>query len=265
MAAMGKSAALRPFPLARRPLCPNLMAGAETSGGFGPKAYDEAYPAVADALTLRLLRKPAQFVTQRAVHAGTPAWVLIAGEALLALLVFALFWKGRYWPGLLVAIAVMIADVAAFMLARLSHAPRGANRSRLALEIVEPLLWWWAWEHGLTAYGKPLEPIYATMVLWVVVGGTIAIRAVEALAQLRFNGMELHAWQPLDTRFRLVSASRNTNLVILAAALLFGRPESGLVLVAWWTLISLIFHSVRLAQLTERQARRVKIGSWLDQ
>jgi hypothetical protein len=103
------------------------------------------------------------------------------------------------------------------------------------------------------------------MVLWVVVGGTIAIRAVEALAQLRFNGMELHAWQPLDTRFRLVSASRNTNLVILAAALLFGRPESGLVLVAWWTLISLIFHSVRLAQLTERQARRVKIGSWLDQ
>ena len=43
--------------------------------------------------------------------------------------------------------------------------------------------------------------------------------------------------------------------MILAGALLFGRPDSGLVLVAWWTLISLIVHSVRLAQLTEQQAR----------
>jgi hypothetical protein len=37
-----------------------------------------------------------------------------------------------------------------------------------------------------------------------------------------------------------------------------------LVLVAWWTLISLIFHAVRLAQMTERQARGGKIISWLD-
>jgi hypothetical protein len=102
------------------------------------------------------------------------------------------------------------------------------------------------------------------MVLWVVIGGTIALRAVEALALLRFSGMEIHAWRPLDSRFRLVSAGRNPNLVILAAALLFRRPDSGLVLVAWWTLIGLIFHSVRLAQLTERQAQRYKITSWLD-
>ena len=39
---------------------------------------------------------------------------------------------------------------------------------------------------------------------------------------------------------------------------------AGLVLVAWWTLISLIFHAVRLAQMTERQARGGKIVSWLD-
>jgi len=101
-------------------------------------------------------------------------------------------------------------------------------------------------------------------VLWVAVGGTIAIGGIETLARHRFHGMEIHAWQPLDTRFRLVSARRNANLVILAAALLAGRPDSGIVLVAWWTLISLIFHAVRFAQLTELQARRVKIGSWLD-
>jgi hypothetical protein len=77
--------------------------------------------------------------------------------------------------------------------------------------------------------------------------------------------MEIHAWRPIDSKFRLASAGPNPNLVILAASLLFGRPDSGLVLVAWWTLISLIFHSVRLAQLTEQQARRHKIVSWLDE
>jgi hypothetical protein len=150
------------------------------------------------------------------------------------------------------------------MLARLTHVAVWENRVRIAVEVLHPLLWWWAWERGLAAYGWPLEPVYATMVLWVVVGGTIAIRVIEALALHRFNGMEIHAWRPLDSRFRLISASRNTNLMILAAALLFRRPDSGLVLVAWWTLVSLIFHAVRLAQLTERQAQRHKIVSWLE-
>jgi hypothetical protein len=108
-----------------------------------------------------------------------------------------------------------------------------------------------------------MHPVYALMVLWVVVGSAVAIWVVEMLALHRF-GIEVHAWRQFDTRFRLVSAAANTNLVILAAALLFGRPDSGLVLVAWWTLISLIVHAVRLAQMTERQARRLKVESWLD-
>ena len=45
-------------------------------------------------------------------------------------------------------------------------------------------------------------------------------------------------------------------MVILVAALLFRRPDAGLELVALWTLISLIFHAVRLAQMTERADAR---------
>ena len=37
-------------------------------------------------------------------------------------------------------------------------------------------------------------------------------------------------------------------MVILVGALLFGRPDVGLELVALWTIVSLIFHAVRLAQ-----------------
>ena len=239
-----------------------------TSGeGFeriGRAAYDEAFPRVGDALTLHVWRAPVFELVCRAAAVGIPAAAATLLEAVLAVLVFFFFWNGQYWPGLVLAVASMPTSVAALMLSRLGHSTKPVHRARMAVEVVAPLLWWWAWAHGLASYGRPLEPVYATMVLWVVVGGTIAINVIEGLALQRFNGMEIHAWQPLDTRFRLVSAQRNSDLVIFAGALLFRRPDSGLVLVAWWTLISLIVHAVRFAQPTEQQARRQKISSWLD-
>ena len=264
MAVVGKSPAVAAFPRPRAATMRNAMTTAGSSGLIGHAAYKEAFPLTGDALTLYLWRRPAFPLTQLVAERGVPVPVITVVEALLATLVFWLFWNGHYWLGLAFAVALMPASVAAMMLARVSHAPPSARRLGLALEVLEPLLWWWAWEHGLAASGRPLDPVYATMVLWVVVGGTVAINVIEALAIHRF-GMEIHAWRPLDSRFRLVSASRNPDLVILAAALLFRRPESGLVLVAWWTLISLIVHAVRLAQLTERQARRQAIHSWLDE
>jgi hypothetical protein len=53
-------------------------------------------------------------------------------------------------------------------------------------------------------------------------------------------------------------------MVILVGALLFRRPDLGLELVAWWTIASLIFHAVRLAQATERDARGEPLVSWLE-
>ena len=237
------------------------MTSGGTSGEIGRQAYDEAFPRVGDALTLYVWRAPALRLTQLASAAGIPAIAVIVLEAALSALVFWLFWNALYWPGLVIALAVSLLSAVALVLSRLSHS---GNRMRIAVDVVVPLFWWWAWAHGLMAYGRTLEPVYATMVLWVVIGGTIAINVIEGLTLQRFGGMAIHTWRPLDSRFRLVGAQRNTSLLILAAALLFRRPDSGLVLVAWWVLLSLIFHSVRFAQLTELQARRQKIQSWLD-
>ena len=74
----------------------------------------------------------------------------------------------------------------------------------------------------------------------------------------RFGGMHIHVWRQIDSQFRLITARRNPNMVILVAALLFGRPDIGLELVAWWTIISLIFHAVRLAQASERGGARAE-------
>lgn len=201
-------------------------------------------PRVGDALTLFVFGEPAARFERWASGTNLPPAALKVGEALLAALVFVLFWKGWYWIGLLAAVPAMVAG--------------GGIPAQLYAAF-----WWWAWTHGLAAWGRPLEPVYATMVLWVVTGGAVSILVIEQLA-LHRTKVALHAWRPFDTRFKLVGASRNTNLVILAAGLLVGRPDSGLVAVAWWTLISLIVHAVRFAQMTEADSRREPVRSWLD-
>ena len=92
--------------------------------------------------------------------------------------------------------------------------------------------------------------------------GYVAQRLIEGAFIVRF-GMHIHVWQRFDSRFRLVTARRNPNMVILFAALLIGRPDWGIVAVAGWTLISLLVHLVRLiaAFLTRQSGHAVE--SWL--
>jgi hypothetical protein len=130
------------------------------------------------------------------------------------------------------------------------------------IDLVHPPFWYWAWEHGLAAYGQPLQPVYATMILWAIILGYVAQRVIEGLFIKRL-GMEIHVWRPVDSKFRLITARRNPNMVILAVALLFRRPDTGLELVAWWTIVSLIFHAVRFAQASERAGRGEPVVSWL--
>jgi hypothetical protein len=54
-------------------------------------------------------------------------------------------------------------------------------------------------------------------------------------------------------------------MVLLVASLIFGRPDVGIALVALWTIISLIFHAVRLAQASAVSDRGEPVRSWLEQ
>jgi phosphatidylglycerophosphate synthase len=228
-------------------------------------AYDAAYKGVTDALTLYLWRRPAFYLTRWAARAGITPNTVTAVGAVLCVLAFFLFWTGHYWWGIAAGFGFMVLDTVDGKLARVTGASsKWGNILDHGIDLVHPPFWWWAWEHGLGAYGRALEPFTATMVLWVIIGGYVAQRLIEGLSIKRFAGMEIHVWKRLDSKFRLITARRNPNMAILVAALLFGRPDVGLKLVAWWTLISLIFHAVRLAQMTERQARGQRITSWLD-
>ena len=246
----------RPFVM---PLDPNDPEPVERA------AYDASYKGVTDILTLYLWRKAAFYLTRWAAQAGLSPNLVTAVGALFCLLAFVLFWRGEYWLGTACGFVFMVLDTVDGKLARCTGASsKWGNVFDHGIDLVHPPFWWWAWAHGLAAYGRPLEPVYATMVLWAIIGGYVAQRLIEGAFMRRFGQMHIHVWRPVDSKFRLITARRNPNMVILVAALLFGRPDSGLVLVAWWTIVSLIFHGVRYAQASERAARGHKITSWLD-
>jgi phosphatidylglycerophosphate synthase len=246
----------RPFVLPLDPNNPELVERA---------AYDASYKGVTDALTLYLWRKPAFYLTRWAARAGlSPNFVTLVG-AVLCVLAFVLFWRGQYWWGVTSGFIFMVLDTVDGKLARCTGASsKWGEVFDHGIDLVHPPFWYWAWERGLAAYGTPLEPITVIMTLSAIFFGYVAQRVIEGVFIMRFDGMHIHVWRPVDSRFRLITARRNPNMVILVAALLFGRPDVGLELVAWWTIVSLIFHAVRLAQASEQVARGEKVVSWLE-
>jgi phosphatidylglycerophosphate synthase len=228
-------------------------------------AYDAAYKGVTDVLTLYLWRGIAFYLTRWAAKAGiTPNAVTFVG-AVLCVLAFVFFWRGQYWLGVGSGFIFMVLDTVDGKLARCTGASsKWGNVFDHGIDLIHPPFWWWAWAHGLAAYGQPLEPVYATMVLWAIIGGYVAQRLIEGAFMRRFGGMHIHVWRPIDSKFRLVTARRNPNMVILVASLLIARPDAGLVLIAFWTMVSLIFHAVRFAQASERAARGQPVTSWLE-
>ena len=226
-------------------------------------AYDASYKGVTDALTLYLWRRPAFYLTKWAAEAGLAPNTITAIGALLCVLAFLLFWNGHYCLGVLAGFIFMVLDTVDGKLARCTGtSSKWGEVFDHGIDLIHPPFWWWAWAHGLDAYRTPLEPVYETMLLAAIIGGYVVQRVIEGVFIARF-AMHIHVWRPIDSNFRLVTARRNPNMVLLVGALLFGRPDVGLELVGLWTVLSLIFHTVRLTQANARHYRGQPVVSWL--
>ena len=227
-------------------------------------AYDASYKGVTDILTLYLWRKAAFHLTRWAARAGLKPNMITSLGAVLCVLAFVAFWHAHYWVGMLSGFVFMVLDTVDGKLARCTgSSSTWGNIFDHGIDLVHPPFWYWAWAHGLAAYGRPIEPVAATMIMLAIIIGYVAQRIIEGIFIKRF-GIHIHVWKPVDSRFRLVTARRNPNMMILFAGLIVGRPDLALQWVAWWTVISLIFHAVRLAQATEQAGRHRPIKSWLE-
>ncbi len=238
-------------------LAPENVRSLERASYFG------AYKGVTDLLTKYLWPEWALVLTRWAARIGmTPNQVTFVG-AVLCVLATWLFHEGWYWTGLTAGLVFMVLDTVDGKLARCTiTSSRIGEAFDHGIDLVHPPFWWWAWGAGLHAYGRPLEPETFWWTLAAIVGGYVVQRLIEGAFIARF-GMHIHVWRRFDSRFRLITARRNPNMVILFAFLIAGRPDWGLLAVAAWTLISLVVHIVQLAQAMAARAAGRPVVSWL--
>lgn len=224
------------------------------------RIFAGSYKGVTDVVTLRVWPAPARAVTRWCANNGISPNQVTSASLLLVFVAMALFWTGHYGWGLLAAWVMTFLDTVDGKLARvtLTSTPWG-NVFDHSIDLIHPPFWWWAWIVGLPAAGFSLPE--ASLVLTVIVGGYVLQRIEEGIFMAWFK-MDMHVWQRFDSWLRLYTARRNPNLLILSASLLAGRPDIGILVVAWWTAICLVIHALRIVQAAWAR-RRGPLRSWL--
>lgn len=229
------------------------------------QSYFGAYKGVTDILTKYLWPELALVLTRIAARLGmTPNMVTAIGAVgcIAAVVFFAMGW---FWSGVAAGFVFMVLDTVDGKLARCTITSSfWGNVFDHGLDLVHPPFWWVAWIMGLSVVGLPLSQGQYEFVMIAVLGGYAAQRVIEGIFIKGF-GQHIHVWRPFDSWFRLITARRNPNMVILVASLLVGRPDIGMIAVAWWTIISLVVHAVRVVQAYLVKANGNRITSWLQE
>jgi phosphatidylglycerophosphate synthase len=226
-------------------------------------SYFGAYKGVTDILTKYLWPEWALVLTRWAARFGiTPNMVTALGAALCVAATI-LFYGGWYWTGMATGLVFMVLDTVDGKLARCTITSSWwGNVFDHGIDLVHPPFWWYAWGVGLAAYGRPLDERTFWAVMAAIIIGYVVQRLIEGVFMRRY-GMHIHVWEKFDSQFRLITARRNPNMVILFASVLVMRPDWGLLAVAGWTVLSCIVHFARLIQAMSVSARDRPIVSWL--
>lgn len=253
-AALAYNSALRKRePPVLEPLTPANVRAVEA------RTFQGSYKGVTDLVTKYVWPVPARIVTRWCALAGiTPNQVTFAG-LILVIAAFWLFWTGHFGWGLLAGWIMTFLDTVDGKLARttLTSSPIG-NVFDHGIDLIHPPFWWWAWYVGVQQTTHPIP--WAGPVMAVILGG-YWLQRVEEGVFMRLFGMHVHAWRPFDSFFRLITARRNPNLILLTLAALAGRPDIGLLAVGAWTAICLVVHAVQVLQALATP--RDRIVSWL--
>lgn len=223
------------------------------------------YKGATDVVTKHVWPIPAFYTTRFLAPLGvTPNMVTLVATALV-FIVFWLFLEGHYAWGLAGAWLMTFLDTVDGKLARTTlTSSKWGDILDHGIDLIHPPFWYAAWAIGLSTLGI----IWSTETFWTVMiailGGYILQRVMEGIA-IKWLGLEIHIWRPIDTLFRQITARRNPNLVILTASALIGRPDLGLIAVAVWTILCLILHGIQLAHAFSVKRRIGRLDSWMTQ
>ncbi|WP_340118173.1 CDP-alcohol phosphatidyltransferase family protein [Pelagibius sp. 7325] len=220
------------------------------------------YKGATDVVTKYLWPRPAFHATKLCARVGITPNQVTALSLVLVIAAFWWFWQGDWLPGLLAAWGMTFLDTVDGKLARITlQSSKWGNVFDHGIDLIHPPFWYWAWAVGLQTGPHVLASEYMLLMLAVIVAGYVLQRVIEGIAIWRL-GLEIHVWRRIDTWFRLITARRNPNLLLLTVFTALGRPDLGFAAVALWTAVCLLLHVLQLLQGLAA-ARRGKLRSWL--
>jgi phosphatidylglycerophosphate synthase len=222
------------------------------------------YKGATDFVTKHVWPWPAFHATRTLAALGvTPNWVTLVG-AILTVAAFWLFLEGVYVAGLAAAWGMTFLDTVDGKLARTTlTSSKWGDVFDHGIDLVHPPFWYVAWALGLSGVGQGLSDGLFWTVVGTILVGYVLQRAVEGVA-IKWLGLEIHIWRPIDTWFRQITARRNPNLAILTVATLLGRPDWGLIAVAGWTALCFVLHVIQLAQAFAAKRQSGPLSSWME-
>ncbi|MEM8761023.1 MAG: CDP-alcohol phosphatidyltransferase family protein [Pseudomonadota bacterium] len=224
--------------------------------------FDASYKGVTDIVTKRVWPAPAFQAVRWCARHGISPNLVTAVSGILVLAVFALFWQGQFWAGIVLGWVMCFLDTVDGKLARVTlTSSRIGDIADHGIDLVHPPFWWWAWAVGAGMGGDGGAAALLGPALAVIVAGYVAQRLEEGWFIARFRA-DMHTWRPFDSAFREITARRNPNLLILMAFTAFGLPAEGLVAVAAWVAICFVVHLLRILQ-AHLALRHGPVVSWM--
>lgn len=227
------------------------------------RLFGDSYKGVTDFVTKFWWPRPARAVTRSCVRQGLSPNQVTGFGLLLVVLAGVLFARGSFGWGLVAAWLMTFLDTVDGKLARVTVASsRVGHVLDHGTDIVHPPLWYLAWGLGLATFEPVVPGLSLGVALTVIVAGYVLGRFAEG-GYLLVARADMFVWRRFDSFFRLVTARRNPNLVLLTLSVVFTRPDLGLEALALWTGLTTLVLLVRLAMAVHYKATVGVPRSWL--
>ncbi len=236
----------------------------ETQRALEERLFSSAYKGVTDLVTKWFWPVPARWATRLCVASGLRPNHVTMTSVMLVCAAGALFVNGLYGWGLLAAWIMTFLDTVDGKLARVTvTSTRFGHFFDHIMDLVHPPFWYLLWGLGLESFHRGMPLLTLDLAMWVIFIGYIAGRLVEGVFEYWLGQYSIFCWRPFDSYFRLVTARRNPNLILLTISLLFNRPDLGLAAVTVWTAFSTILLLVRLGAAVYARIAYGPLRSWL--
>jgi phosphatidylserine synthase len=193
----------------------------------------------------------------------TPNMVTSTG-LLLVIAASYFFWKGQYGWGLLAGWLMTFLDTVDGKLARVTiKSSKFGHLYDHSIDLIHPPFWYIFWGMSLVDF-QPVLGVDQGQMYWLIIIAYVVGRIVEGIFPV-LGSCSIFTWRPFDAWFRLVTARRNPNLILLTLSALISNPEWGFIAVTFWSVFTSVLLVLRLFYATMVRLKQGPLSSWLSE